>query len=150
MKAKLIVLSILTLVVLGAVAPGPGQDDDRRARVRELMKKRFEERQKAAKKKKASPKPKDTKITAIVGGDIHTVTREVIRNGTLLIQGGKILDVGQDLQVPKGATVIDASGKTITPGFVTLNMSRIALRGSKYNIFFSDLIKYLNFAFILF
>ena len=122
MKAKLIVLSVLVLVVFAAVRPGPGQDDDRRARLQALMKKRLEQRRQQT-KKKAPSKPKDTKITALVGGDIHTVTREVIRNGTLLIQNGKILDVGQDLEVPKGATILDTTGKTITPGFVTLDMS---------------------------
>ena len=129
MKAKLIALSILTLVIFGAVSSGPGQDDDRRARMREQMKKRLEQRQQQT-KKKAPEKPKDMKVTALVGADVYTVTHEVIRGGTILVQEGKILDLGQDLEVPKGATVIDASGKTITPGFITLNMSGLALRVS--------------------
>lgn len=132
MKAKLIALCILMFVVLGTVAPGPGQDDDRRARLQALMKKRLEQRRQAA-KKKAPEKPKDTKITALVGGDIHTVTREVIRDGTILVQDGKILDVGQGLQVPKDATVINTRGKIITPGFVTLDMSGLALRVATSN-----------------
>ncbi len=67
---------------------------------------------------------------AIVGGDIQTVTRGVIRRGTILIQGGKILAVGQQVEIPEDAEVIDAKGMVITPGFVSLGMSRIGLGSS--------------------
>ena len=50
---------------------------------------------------------------------IHTVTRGVIKNGVILVQDGRILKVGADVAVPEGATVIDAKGKFIAPGFVT-------------------------------
>ncbi len=66
-------------------------------------------------------------ITAISGADIHTVTGEVIRAGTILIQDGKILDVGQNVNVPPGAKTIDATGKVITPGFVAINMSGVGV-----------------------
>jgi len=69
-------------------------------------------------------------ITAIVGGRIHTVTREVIREGAILIQDGKILRVGQDLAIPEGAEVIDAAGKEVVPGFISLNASGIGLSGT--------------------
>jgi len=78
--------------------------------------------------KQTTPAKEETKpITAIVGGDVHTVTREVIRRGTVLVQGDKILDVGQDIKIPKGATVIDAAGKHITPGFIAMRMSRVGV-----------------------
>lgn len=83
------------------------------------------EKKDAAKKeteKKSEP------VLAIVGGDIHTVTGSVIRQGTILVQDGKILDVGQEIEVPEGATVIDAAGKTITPGFVAISMRGIGVR----------------------
>jgi imidazolonepropionase-like amidohydrolase len=66
-------------------------------------------------------------ITAIVGADIYTVSREIIRRGVVLVQDGKILDVGQDLDIPSGAKVIDAKGKYVSPGFVAMNMSRIGM-----------------------
>ena len=69
-------------------------------------------------------------LLAIVGGDIHTVTGAVIRQGTVLVQDGKILDVGQSITVPDDATVIDATGKTITPGFVAISMRGVGLRGA--------------------
>ena len=79
-----------------------------------------------AQDKKDAAKP----ITAIVGADIHTVTREVIRRGTVLVQDGKILKVGQDIKVPKEATVIDATGMVITPGFVSMTTRGIGLGGT--------------------
>ena len=86
------------------------------------------EKKKAESEKPKTPAKKETKpIIAIVGGDVHTVTREVIRRGTVLLQGDKILDVGQDIKIPKGATVIDAAGKHVTPGFIAMSMSRVAI-----------------------
>ncbi|MBZ0153105.1 MAG: amidohydrolase family protein [Planctomycetes bacterium] len=42
-----------------------------------------------------------------------------IENGVLIVAGGKILAVGQAaLPNPDGATVVDCSGKTITPGLI--------------------------------
>lgn len=74
------------------------------------------------------PAPPGAGITAIVGGDIYTVTREVIRRGTILIKDGKILQVGQDVAVPEGAVVIDAKGKCITPGFIAMTAANVGVR----------------------
>src|SRR5437762_11958572 len=89
----------------------------------------------AAAQEPARPAPKGTKdakgkILAIVGGDVYTVTHEVIRGGTVLVKDGKILRVGQDLAVPEGATVLDARGKYVTPGFVAVSMAGVGLRGA--------------------
>jgi imidazolonepropionase-like amidohydrolase len=58
------------------------------------------------------------KITAIQGGDLYTITSGIIRDGTLLIENGKISSIGQGIEIPKDAQVIDAKGKVILPGFV--------------------------------
>ena len=70
------------------------------------------------------------KVIAIVGGDVYTITREVIRSGTVLVKDGKILRVGQDLPIPDGATILDAKGKYVTPGFVALSMAGVGLRSA--------------------
>src|SRR5260221_3428994 len=44
---------------------------------------------------------------AIVGADIYTITKGVIKNGTILIQDGKIVRVGTDISIPDGAIRID-------------------------------------------
>lgn len=69
-------------------------------------------------------------IVAIVGGDIHTVTGPVVRKGTILVEDGKIKEIGQSVEVPEDAKVIDAKGKIITPGFVAINMSRVGVAQS--------------------
>lgn len=69
-------------------------------------------------------------VLAIVGGDIITVTRETIRGGTILIEDGKITALGNNIEIPKGAKTIDATGHVVTPGFISLNASRVGLRSS--------------------
>ncbi len=57
--------------------------------------------------------------TAITGARIVTMRgSEVIENGTIVLNGNRIEAVGANLPVPSGATVIDASGKTIIPGII--------------------------------
>jgi len=72
-------------------------------------------------------KKEKSELIAIVGGDIHTVTGPVVRKGTILVEDGKIKEIGQSVEVPDEAKVIDASGKTITPGFVAINMRGVGV-----------------------
>ena len=56
---------------------------------------------------------------AIVGGTVLTVAPQgTIEKGTVLIRDGKIAAVGRDVQVPAGATVIDATGRYVMPGII--------------------------------
>jgi len=55
---------------------------------------------------------------AIVGGKVYPVSGPPIENGTVVITNGKITAVGTNVPVPAGAQRIDATGKTVTPGFV--------------------------------
>lgn len=69
----------------------------------------------------ASDAPSDTVV--FTGARIITMKhaetqQEVIENGSLLVQGGKITAIGQNIAIPNGAKVIDATGKTIFPGMV--------------------------------
>jgi imidazolonepropionase-like amidohydrolase len=57
---------------------------------------------------------------AITGGTVLTAVGETsIANGTVIIRDGRITAVGAGLVVPAGATVIDATGKFVTPGLIT-------------------------------
>ncbi|AOH35802.1 amidohydrolase family protein [Luteimonas sp. JM171] len=49
--------------------------------------------------------------------------QEVIENGTIVLNGNTIAAVGAagEVQVPAGANVIDASGKTIVPGMIDVH-----------------------------
>ena len=68
-----------------------------------------------------SPLSADEAVTAIRGGDLYTITGEIIKNGTILIKDGKISDIGQNIEIPKKAKVIDASGKVVMPGLVAVS-----------------------------
>lgn len=59
-------------------------------------------------------------MLAIVGGEVHTVAREIFAAGTVMIDEGRIVAVGHAhaVPVPRGAEVIDARGCVVTPGFV--------------------------------
>ncbi|MCU1526483.1 MAG: amidohydrolase [Frondihabitans sp.] len=57
-------------------------------------------------------------VTAITGGYVVPVSSAPIDGGTVLIENGLITAVGADVAVPTNATVIDATGKWVVPGFV--------------------------------
>ncbi len=67
-------------------------------------------------------------MLAIVNGKIYTITNGIIEEGVILIDGGKIVAVGKDVKVPEGAQVIDAKGKTVTPGLIDAH-SHLAVFG---------------------
>src|SRR3979490_328906 len=57
---------------------------------------------------------------------VMTVTHGNIKNGSIYIKDGKIAAVGEAVNAPASATVIDAGGKYVTPGIVDSH-SHIAL-----------------------
>jgi imidazolonepropionase-like amidohydrolase len=65
-----------------------------------------------------SPLWADEPVTAITGGDLYTITSGIIENGIILIDSGKISRIGQNIEIPKNAKVIDARGKVVMPGLV--------------------------------
>ncbi len=60
----------------------------------------------------------DEQVTAIQGGDLYTITSGIIKNGTILIKDGKICRIGQNIEIPEDANVIDAKGKVVMPGLI--------------------------------
>ena len=61
--------------------------------------------------------------TAITNARIHTVSGQVIENGTVVIRDGRIAAVGPDVDLPQNARVIDGTGKVVTPGFLDSSTS---------------------------
>jgi len=55
---------------------------------------------------------------AIRGAEIHTMAGEVIKSGIILIEQGKIVAIGDNVMVPAGAEIIEASGWILYPGFI--------------------------------
>ncbi len=52
------------------------------------------------------------------GGTILTATGQAIENGHILVRNGKIAAIGKELVPPEGVTVIDVTGKFVTPGII--------------------------------
>ncbi len=75
----------------------------------------------------------------IQGGLIKTITQGDIENGQILIDGGKILAVGEKVDAPEGCEVFDAKGMLITPGLIDahthigLHEEAIRWEGMDYN-----------------
>ena len=56
--------------------------------------------------------------TAFVNARIFPVETPPIERGTLLIEDGKILSVGEDPEIDEGTKIVDCQGMSITPGFI--------------------------------
>jgi len=63
-----------------------------------------------------TPLPSTT--TAIVNASILTATGKLIENGTIVMDQGTIVAVGTNVTPPANATVIDGTGKWVTPGVI--------------------------------
>jgi len=61
---------------------------------------------------------RDDPVTMIRHATVLTVTNGTIENGDVILRNGKIDAVGTDLDVPRGATVIDATGQYVMPGII--------------------------------
>lgn len=76
---------------------------------------------------KVAPPPTDR--IAIVHGTVVPVGEPALEDGTVLIENGKIAQIGPGLAAPAGATVIDARGLFVYPGMIdaatTLGLSEI-------------------------
>ena len=67
-------------------------------------------------------------MKCIYNGYIHDAVHEQPFYGKILIDGGKIAEIGEDFFVPEGTEMIDAKGMDIYPGFVEAH-SHIGLDG---------------------
>ncbi len=61
---------------------------------------------------------------ALTGGRIIPVSGAPIEQGTVLIERGKIVAVGKDVEVPYDARVFDVSGKVVFPGMINVHTWR--------------------------
>ncbi|MFT9487341.1 MAG: amidohydrolase [Tepidibacillus sp.] len=58
-------------------------------------------------------------MIAIVNATINTITQGIVdQGGIILIEEGKIKAIGQGIEIPKDAQVIDAQGQWVTPGLI--------------------------------
>ena len=57
-------------------------------------------------------------MQAIYGGKVYTMNGTPLTNGVVLIEGGKIAAIGENLTIPDGWRSFDATGKVVTPGLI--------------------------------
>lgn len=57
-------------------------------------------------------------MIAITKATVITMQGPVLKEATVIIDGGKITAVGRDVPIPAGCKVIDAAGKFVTPGLI--------------------------------
>lgn len=65
--------------------------------------------------------PKPSPPTAIVGATILTPEGPPLERATIIFREGKISDIGQGIEVPADARVIDGEGKWVTPGIIDIH-----------------------------
>jgi imidazolonepropionase-like amidohydrolase len=66
----------------------------------------------------AAQQPAAHNEVLIKNGTILTITHGTIQNGSIYIKDGKIVAVGQVVEAPPTARVIDATGKFVMPGII--------------------------------
>ena len=54
----------------------------------------------------------------IHGADVYPVTGAVMKDASVLVQDGKIADIGAKLVAPKGAKILEAKGLRVYPGMI--------------------------------
>ena len=57
-------------------------------------------------------------MLAITNGKILTMEGNNIEKGTILIEDGKIKELGEKVEVPENAEIVDAEGKIVMPGLI--------------------------------
>jgi imidazolonepropionase-like amidohydrolase len=64
------------------------------------------------------PAPVQSQPVALTGGTIHTLSGDVIENGTILFEDGRITAIGTNVSIPAGAIRENVNGKHIYPGLI--------------------------------
>ncbi|MCF8256414.1 MAG: amidohydrolase family protein [Flavobacteriales bacterium] len=63
-------------------------------------------------------KDTDKAVHAFTGATVHVSAERKLENATLLVQEGKVVQVGQGIAVPKGAVAHDVKGRHIFPSLI--------------------------------
>ena len=64
--------------------------------------------------------PKNTSVYALIHATIQTDYATRIQDASMIIENGRVREVGVDMKVPKGMVVIDMKGRYICPSFIDL------------------------------
>ena len=57
-------------------------------------------------------------MLAICGGKVYSMSGPILERGCVLVDGGKVVAVGDNLFIPEDCEIFDATGKVVTPGLI--------------------------------
>ncbi len=57
-------------------------------------------------------------MIAIVNGKVFTITQGILEKGTVLVEGGRIVALGEYVEIPEDAEIYDATDKIVMPGLI--------------------------------
>ncbi len=66
---------------------------------------------------------KNSNFTAFTNAKIYVTSTQIIEKGTLLIAKGKVIAVGNSVEIPKNTKIVDLNGKSIYPSFIDIYTS---------------------------
>lgn len=67
------------------------------------------------------PGKKQTVPVLLKGGNLYTISHEVLPSTDLLFDNGTITSIGKDITAPAGAQVVDVTGMNVYPGIIAAN-----------------------------
>ncbi len=65
-------------------------------------------------------KSKNNNYTAFTNAKIYITPTQIVDGATLMIQNGKVVQVGPSVSIPKNCVVIDLKGKSVYPSFIDI------------------------------
>jgi len=76
-------------------------------------------------------------MRAITNGKIYTITNGIFDPGTVLMDGGRIVAVGEKVDLPPGTEVVDVKGAWVFPGFIDAH-THLAVGGEGFGMGHAD------------
>jgi imidazolonepropionase-like amidohydrolase len=66
---------------------------------------------------------KNNNFTALTNAKIYVTPTQIFEKGTLLIQNGRVVNVGDNVIIPKNCIVVNLEGKSVYPSFIDMYTS---------------------------
>ncbi|PKA83784.1 imidazolonepropionase-like amidohydrolase [Ulvibacter sp. MAR_2010_11] len=63
-------------------------------------------------------KEENNNYTAFTNATLYITPTQMVKNGTLLIQNGKVVAAGKSVTIPQNSVIVDLNGKHIYPSFI--------------------------------
>lgn len=65
-------------------------------------------------------KSRNNNYTAFTNAKIYITPTQIVEDGILLIQNGKVIQVGKSISIPKNSVVVDLKGNSVYPSFIDI------------------------------